>query len=146
MTWKYNYTEFLNQKTGIQTGFLFKFCLNRSRLSAMIVLNKNSYLYAGLVICTTMVPTTINLRISGISHQYNIHEIAEKSISTCTVILYDDNIRQCTVSLSSISMTEENDELCVVAIVPPTPSSNRKQCTPNFFVLVFAIIIIIAYT
>ncbi|XP_064398910.1 uncharacterized protein LOC135345414 [Halichondria panicea] len=40
------YTEFLNEKTGVQTGFLFKCCLNRSRLSAKIVLNKNSYLYA----------------------------------------------------------------------------------------------------
>ncbi len=91
------YTEFLNQKTDIQTNFLFKFCLNRSRLSAKIVLNKNFYLYAGLVICTTIVPTTINLRISGISHEYNIHEISDKSISRCSVIFYDNNIKQCTI-------------------------------------------------
>ena len=39
------YIKFLNEKTDVQTGFLFKFCLNRSRLSAKIVLNKNSYIY-----------------------------------------------------------------------------------------------------
>ncbi len=59
------YTEFLNQKTGIQTGFIFDFCFNRDELSTKIIVDKNSYLYADLVICTTIVPTTINLRISG---------------------------------------------------------------------------------
>ena len=85
------YTEFL--KTGIQAGFIVDFCFNRDELSIKIVLNKNSYLYAGLVICTTIVPTTINLRISGISHQYNIRAISDKSISRCTVIFYDNNIK-----------------------------------------------------
>ena len=141
------YIEFL--KTGIQTGFIVDFCFNRDELSTKIVVDKNSYLYAGLVICTTIVPTTINLRISGISHQYNIHAISEKSC----VIFYDNNINRCTISLStSITMAEDNDELCIVALVFPVNRtsvegvsvegvsiSNGKRSTPNLFALVCAI-------
>ncbi|XP_064398911.1 uncharacterized protein LOC135345415 [Halichondria panicea] len=139
------YNEFLNQKTGIQTGFIVNFCFNRDELSTKIVVDKNSYLYAGLVICTTIVHTTINLRLSEISYQYNILAIAEKSLSRCTVIHH--YINTCTInSLSNVY--QENDELCVVALVSPrlsplaptcTPPNNGKQCTANFFVLVSAI-------
>ncbi len=152
------YTEFLNQKIGIQTGFMFDFCFNRDELSTKIVVGKTSYLYAGLLICTTSVPTSIDLHITGISHQYNIHEIAEKSLTMCTVI--NHYINKCTIN-SLFNMTQENDELCVVALVSPrstpiattctpiattcTPPNNGKQSTPNFFTLVCAIIISVSY-
>ncbi len=78
--------------------------------------------------------------------------------------IYDNNIKQCTISLStSITMTEDNDELCIVAIVlsisvaastsiatpettiPPTHGSHGKQSTANFFVLVCAIFVVSGY-